>query len=123
MSRSQGSSPSRRSKARINWQGLDAQSFYVNQHEHNISSPSLHFVNGFVEVACCYGKSCNAKTIQNIMDRTIKADVKLILDTLDAGGNPEDLMLKGIAKIAGTRQSPNLRSSSIYAHHFFFLSS
>jgi hypothetical protein len=42
------------------------------------------------------------------MDRTIKHDVKLILDTLDAGGNPEDLMLKGIAKIAGTRQGQSL---------------
>jgi hypothetical protein len=83
----------------------------------------LHFVDGFAEVARCYGKSCNAKTIQNIMDRTIKPDVKLILDILDAGDNPEDIMLKGIAKIAGTRQSQSLRSSSIYTHHVFFLSS
>jgi len=83
----------------------------------------LHFVDGFAEVARCYGKSCNAKAILNLMDRTIKPDVKLILDTLDAGGNPEDVMLKGIAKIAGTRQSQSFRSSPTYTHHVFFLSS
>jgi hypothetical protein len=63
----------------------------------------LHIINGFAEVARCYSKLCNAKTIQNIIDRTIKHNIKLILDTLDAGGNPEDLILKGIAKIAGTK--------------------
>jgi hypothetical protein len=83
--------------------------------------PLLHIVDGFAEVARCYGQSCNAKAIQNIMDRTIKYDVKLILDTLDAGGNPEDLILKGIAKIAGTK-GQSLRSSLIYTHHVFFLS-
>jgi len=53
------------------------------------------------EVARCYGKSVNGKAIRNFYDRTIKHDVKAVLDTLEAGGDPEDLQLSGIAKIGG----------------------
>jgi len=53
------------------------------------------------EIARCYGQSCNAKAITNQFHRTIKPDVKLIMDTLAAGGNPEDVMLSGISKIGG----------------------
>jgi hypothetical protein len=69
----------------------------------------FNFVDGFAEIARCFGQSCNAKAIRNFFDRTVKPDVNLILDTLDAGGNPEDVMLDGIFKIAtGKSQSQNV---------------
>ncbi len=56
---------------------------------------------GPTEIARCYGNSCNAKTIRNRFDRVVRPDVKLILDTLKAGGDPERVTLNGIAKISG----------------------
>lgn len=60
-----------------------------------------HSIDVLPEVARCYGKSVNGKAIRNFYDRTIKHDVKAVLDTLEAGGDPEDLQLSGIAKIGG----------------------
>ncbi|CZT02253.1 uncharacterized protein RCO7_11042 [Rhynchosporium graminicola] len=53
------------------------------------------------KVARCYGKSVNAKAIRNFYDRTIKHDIRAILNTLENGGDPEELQLCGIAKISG----------------------
>ncbi|CAL3970304.1 unnamed protein product [Diplocarpon coronariae] len=53
------------------------------------------------EVARCYGKSVNGKAIRNFYHRTVKNDVKLVLDTLAVGGDPEEVQLSGIVKIAG----------------------
>ncbi|KAH8782157.1 hypothetical protein BGZ57DRAFT_926143 [Hyaloscypha finlandica] len=53
------------------------------------------------QIARCFGKSATAKSIMHIFDRTIRPDVKLILETLKAGGDPEKLSLAGIAKISG----------------------
>lgn len=53
------------------------------------------------EIARCYGKSVTPKAITHVFSRTIKPDVKLILDTLAAGGDPEEVMLLGLKKIGG----------------------
>jgi len=60
-------------------------------------------IDVFAEVARCYGRSVTAKAIHHFIDRTVKPDVKLILNTLAAGGNPEEVQLSGIAKIGGAK--------------------
>jgi hypothetical protein len=54
-------------------------------------------------MARCFGKSATSKSIMHIFARSIKPDVKLILETLEAGGDPEELQLSGIAKISGSK--------------------
>lgn len=58
-------------------------------------------ISSLAEIARCFGKSVTAKSIMNIFDRQVRPDVKLILETLQAGGDPEELPLIGIAKISG----------------------
>ncbi len=70
------------------------------------------------EIARCYGNSCNAKAIRNQFNRVVKPDVKLILDALEAGNDPEKIMLKGIAKIGGDNCEAQAAIPHIY--HFLF---
>ena len=77
---------------------------FISSTQHIFFLSSLffqHSIDVLPEVAHCYGKSVNGKAIRNFYDRTIKHDVKAVLDTLEAGGDPEDLQLSGIAKIGG----------------------
>jgi hypothetical protein len=66
------------------------------------------------EIARCFGKSATAKSIMNIFDRTVRPDVKLILETLKAGGDPEKISLAGIAKISGGSKG----QTSVFTQYF-----
>jgi hypothetical protein len=66
------------------------------------------------EIARCFGKSATAKSIMNIFDRTVRPDVKLILETLKAGGDPEKITLAGIAKISGGSKG----QASVFTQYF-----
>ena len=83
-----------------------------------------HSIDVLPEVARCYGKSVNGKAIRNFYDRTIKHDVKAVLDTLEAGGDPEDLQLSGIAKIGGgtkgQRHTTHPQALSRLPHPLYF---
>lgn len=74
------------------------------------------------EVARCYGKSVNGKAIRNFFDRTVKHDVKAVLDTLKAGGDPEDLQLSGIVKIGGGTKGQTCTNLQAHSTIFFFVS-
>ncbi|KAE9364597.1 hypothetical protein N431DRAFT_447767 [Stipitochalara longipes BDJ] len=55
------------------------------------------------EIARCFGKSITTKSIIDVFHRQVRPDVRLILETLKAGGDPEELLLAGIAKIIGAK--------------------
>jgi hypothetical protein len=55
----------------------------------------------YAEIARWFGKSVTTKSIIHVFERQVRPDVKLILETLKAGGDPEELPLAGIAKISG----------------------
>ncbi len=63
------------------------------------------YIDVIAEVARCYGRSVTGKAVHHFVDRTVKPDVKLILDTLAAGGNPEEVQLSGIAKIKDAKSN------------------
>ncbi|TVY51666.1 hypothetical protein LCER1_G004683 [Lachnellula cervina] len=46
---------------------------------------------GTNEIARYYGADANRKSITNVFTRLIRPDVKLLNDTLDAGGNPKSI--------------------------------
>lgn len=50
------------------------------------------------EIARCYGAPTKGKDVRNFLDRTVKPDAKLILDTLAVGGNPLDIELSYFGK-------------------------
>jgi hypothetical protein len=43
------------------------------------------------EITRYYGADANKKSILNAFQRYVKQDVKMLNDTLDAGGNPKNL--------------------------------
>ncbi|CZR56747.1 uncharacterized protein PAC_06636 [Phialocephala subalpina] len=57
-----------------------------------------------VTLSCC----SSAVAIRHVFNRTIKPDVKLILDTLAAKGNPEKVMLVSLQKLAGSDGSSEI---------------
>ncbi|KAK0124024.1 hypothetical protein ONS95_009010 [Cadophora gregata] len=82
----------------------------------SISFPCL-CIDVLLEVARCYGKSVNGKAIRNFYDRTIKHDVRAVLDTLEAGGDPEELQLSGITKIGGgTKETAKCFGDGLKGH-------
>lgn len=58
-------------------------------------------INIHSEIARCYGAPTKGKDVRNFYDRTIKHDVKLILETLEAGGNPLNIELTYFARKPG----------------------
>ena len=70
------------------------------------------------EIARCFGKSVTVKSILNVFDRQVRPDVRLILETLKAGGDPEQLMLIGIAKISGAKGQNSSLHILIALHDF-----
>ncbi|KAG4439123.1 hypothetical protein IFR05_005410 [Cadophora sp. M221] len=78
---------------------------------------SQTFIDALSEVARCYGQSVNGKAIRNFFDRTVKHDVKAVLDTLKAGGDPEDLQLSGIVKLGGgTKETAKCFGDGLKGH-------
>lgn len=53
-----------------------------------------------LDIARCYGKSVTSKAVRHVFSRTINPDIKLILDTLAARGDPEQVHLSGFGKIS-----------------------
>ncbi|TVY14217.1 hypothetical protein LARI1_G006633 [Lachnellula arida] len=48
-------------------------------------------IDVILEIARYYGADANKKSITNVFARFVRPDVKLLNDTLDAGGNPKSI--------------------------------
>lgn len=58
-----------------------------------------------IEVARCFGESCTKKAIEHRLANQIKPNVKLILQALQEGHNPEEIPLIGVPIGAGNGQT------------------
>ena len=51
-------------------------------------------IDVLLEISRYYGADANKKSIQNVFTRFVRPDVKLLTDTVNAGGNPQNIDFK-----------------------------
>jgi hypothetical protein len=68
------------------------------------------------EMARCFGKSVTPKALMHVFSRGIKPNVKLILEALEAGDDPEKVELVGVSSTGAGQGQTSSTSVTLHLH-------